>query len=95
MTPTELLVVIFAGLVLESGCAGSQVPSPSAGNNSEGTSQNAAPAQAVARPLDQPSSPAAQSCDGVACESTSDCCKGYDCGFDPDRSRVQRYCLGS
>ncbi len=94
MTHTELLVVIFAGLVLEPGCAGSPVPGPNAGNG-EGASKNAAQAKEGARPPDQQSSPAAQSCDGVACESTSDCCKGYDCGFDPDRSRVQRYCLGS
>ncbi|HYP74624.1 MAG TPA: hypothetical protein VER12_01640 [Polyangiaceae bacterium] len=37
---------------------------------------------------------AGESCADVACQSNSDCCKGYVCGFDPERSRVQRYCLG-
>ena len=33
------------------------------------------------------------SCDDRPCSSTDDCCKGYACGFDPERSHVQRYCL--
>jgi hypothetical protein len=32
-------------------------------------------------------------CDDRACTATEDCCKGYACGFDPERSRVQRFCL--
>jgi hypothetical protein len=32
-------------------------------------------------------------CDDQTCVSTSDCCKGYQCGFDPERSKVMRYCL--
>ena len=32
-------------------------------------------------------------CDDRACTATEDCCKGYACGFDPQRSRVQRFCL--
>jgi len=35
-----------------------------------------------------------ETCADVACQSNSDCCKGYACGFDPERSHVQRYCLG-
>jgi len=32
-------------------------------------------------------------CDDRTCVSTSDCCSGYQCGFDPERSKVTRYCL--
>jgi hypothetical protein len=32
-------------------------------------------------------------CDDRACTATEDCCDGYACGFDPARSRVQRFCL--
>jgi len=51
----------------------------------------ATPAQAIER--DSPAS-VGEICADVACVSTTDCCKGYSCGFDPERSRVQRYCLG-
>lgn len=36
---------------------------------------------------------ASGTCDDQSCVSTSDCCKGYQCGFDPERSKVIRYCL--
>jgi hypothetical protein len=32
-------------------------------------------------------------CNDRTCVGNSDCCDGYSCGFDPERSRVQRYCL--
>jgi hypothetical protein len=35
-----------------------------------------------------------EACEDIACQSNSDCCKGYACGFDAERSHVQRYCLG-
>jgi len=50
----------------------------------------AAPAKASAAE----SQAAGDTCGDVACQSNSDCCKGYACGFDPERSRVQRYCQG-
>ncbi len=28
----------------------------------------------------------------LACVSNEDCCPGFSCGFDPEKSRVQRYC---
>ena len=52
----------------------------------------AAPSKEPAAESDSPS--AGQSCADVACQSSNECCKGYACGFDPERSRVQRYCLG-
>ena len=33
------------------------------------------------------------SCDDRSCVSASDCCSGYQCAFDPERSKVTRYCL--
>jgi hypothetical protein len=53
-------------------------------------------------PVDQKDTPeeakrapveASGSCDDRACSATDECCKGYQCGFDPERSKVQRYCL--
>jgi hypothetical protein len=32
-------------------------------------------------------------CDDRTCVSASDCCSGYQCAFDPERSKVLRYCL--
>jgi hypothetical protein len=32
-------------------------------------------------------------CDDRSCVSKSDCCSGYHCAFDPERSKVLRYCL--
>lgn len=36
---------------------------------------------------------ASGSCDDRSCVATQDCCDGYQCGFDPERSKVERYCL--
>lgn len=48
-------------------------------------------------PAEAPSSPseASGTCDDRTCTYTTDCCKGYECGFDPGRSKVMRYCLAS
>jgi hypothetical protein len=35
----------------------------------------------------------ANACADRPCFSNSDCCSGASCGFDPERSHVQRYCL--
>ncbi len=37
---------------------------------------------------------AGDTCGDVACQSNNECCSAGVCGFDPERSRVQRYCLG-
>jgi hypothetical protein len=39
-----------------------------------------------------PVSATSESCDDRTCVGAEDCCKGYGCGFDPERSHVQRYC---
>ena len=36
---------------------------------------------------------ASGTCDDQTCVSATDCCKGYQCAFDPERSKVLRYCL--
>jgi hypothetical protein len=53
----------------------------------------AAPAKA-SEASEADSQAAGNTCGDVACQSTTECCKGYACGFDPERSHVQRYCLG-
>ncbi|HKO52510.1 MAG TPA: hypothetical protein VJV79_32605 [Polyangiaceae bacterium] len=67
-------------------CAGQPASEAKASNDVE------SPAPSKAPEGDSPT--AGESCGDVACQSNSDCCKGYSCGFDPERSRVQRYCLG-
>jgi len=29
----------------------------------------------------------------IECDEAADCCKGFACSLDPDRSRIRRYCL--
>jgi len=36
---------------------------------------------------------ASGACDDRSCTANEECCKSYLCGFDPERSKVQRYCL--
>jgi hypothetical protein len=61
-------------------------PSEASGNTiskSKGT-----PEEAKRAPVE-----ASGSCDDRSCTASQDCCSGYQCGFDPERSKVQRYCL--
>ena len=65
------------------------------------TSSDATTTEAAADSVAAPEKPSASesqaagdTCGDVACQSSSECCKGYACGFDPERSKVQRYCLG-
>ena len=59
----------------------SEEPEPA--NQSKGT-----PDEAKRTPTE-----ASGSCDDRSCVASQDCCGGYQCGFDPERSKVQRYCL--
>jgi hypothetical protein len=81
----ELLTILLSLLTLVS-CAGNPAAEANASNDAAAT----APAKAP----EGESAAAGESCGDVACQSNSDCCAGYSCGFDPERSRVQRYCLG-
>jgi len=29
----------------------------------------------------------------IECDETADCCKGFACSIDPERSHVRRYCI--
>ena len=58
------------------------------------TSNDAAAAAPAKAAESDPPAAAGESCGDVACQSNNECCKGYSCGFDPERSHVQRYCLG-
>jgi hypothetical protein len=85
----ELSTVLLSLLTLVS-CAGNPAGEAKASNDGAATEPTkAAPAKA-----ERESPTAGESCGDIACQSNSDCCEGYSCGFDPDRSRVQRYCLG-
>lgn len=51
-------------------------------------------APSVGAPAAEEATPSASdSCADQACVSSTDCCKGFVCGFDQERSRVQRYCM--
>ena len=53
---------------------------PAPASRADGPAESAAPAEGT-------------SCEDQTCVGNEDCCKGYGCAFDPERSRVQRYCL--
>ena len=59
----------------------SEAPKPSKESSAEPSEGNRPPTEASG------------TCDDRSCVSSSDCCKGYQCGFDPERSKVTRYCL--
>lgn len=57
-------------------------------DRAKSTSKSGGDAESTAEPI----SAVADSCDDRTCVGAEDCCKGYACGFDPERSHVQRYC---
>jgi hypothetical protein len=64
-------------------------PSEASGNTiSKESHSKETPAEAKRAPVE-----ASGSCDDRSCVASQDCCGGYQCGFDPERSKVQRYCL--
>lgn len=93
---TSRMVLLFAGVftvgsslscasapVKESNLSGSSESAPSANQREpEGSYEDAA------------ANASANTCEDRPCYSNSDCCGGASCGFDPERSHVQRYCLG-
>jgi hypothetical protein len=83
-------------MVVTAACGYSTPKEPEASGNSteappppkeESTSEAAPPAD------EAPPAPPTGACDDRACSVDQDCCKGYGCALDPERSRVQRYCL--
>ena len=67
---------------------------PSEESSSEGSSSSSASSSKSDEAQSAPSE-AFGTCDDRSCTYTTDCCKGYECGFDPGRSKVMRYCLPS
>lgn len=65
---------------------------PTSGSSDESSEATSASREANDEPERAPSE-ASGSCDDRTCVSTTDCCNGYQCGFDPERSKVMRYCL--
>jgi uncharacterized lipoprotein len=83
-------------VAITAACGYSTPKEPEAG----GTSVEAPPppkdestSEATTPPDDAPPAPPTGACDDRACSVDQDCCTGYGCALDPERSRVQRYCL--
>lgn len=92
------LVAVVASMGLTASCSyGSSTPQPESVNSTEVTpppKQEEEGTEAAPPPADEAApSPPTGACDDRACSVDQDCCKGYGCGFDPERSKVQRYCL--
>jgi hypothetical protein len=65
-----------------------ETPHSTESSAAQGTSTKGTPEEAKRAPTE-----ASGSCDDRSCVASSDCCGGFECGFDPERSKVQRYCL--
>lgn len=91
------MVVSFAsalavGTVLSCASAPPKEPNVSGSNES---AEPSAPRAARGSAFDDAAANAtANTCEDRPCYSNADCCAGASCGFDPERSHVQRYCLG-
>lgn len=98
------LIAIVASLGSMTSCSyGSSTPQPESGNTevTPPPKEDSEPApssgdEAAPSSSDEaaPSKPTG-ACDDRACTVDQDCCKGYGCSLDPERSRVQRYCLAN
>jgi hypothetical protein len=99
MAFTRMIRALVLGSALLS-CKYSEPDPALAGNQEEKVSseqhQNPEPAnQKTGTPDEAKRIPteASGTCDDRSCVASNDCCGGYECGFDPERSKVQRYCL--
>jgi len=84
----SVLLLLFAVVT----CA--EQPMTKTSSDEKAAAEPDAVGAAPAKDSEGESQAAGETCGDVACQSNNDCCKGYACGFDPERSRVQRYCLG-
>ena len=107
MTDTRMIRALVLGSALALACKYSE-PDAKLGGNEEQTvssESHAKPEPANQETLSsqpkkdtpdeakrQPTE-ASGACDDRSCVASQDCCGGYQCGFDPERSKVQRYCL--
>lgn len=95
------MVVSFAGVlalgtVISCASAPPKEPNVSGSSDSADSSGNASASRSErGSSYDEAAANAtADTCEDRPCYSNSDCCAGTSCGFDPERSHVQRYCLG-
>jgi hypothetical protein len=93
------LIAIITSLGVAAACTYSQ-PQPETGGSTEVTPppppKEEGEAEAAPPPADEAApAPPTGACDDRACSVDQDCCKGYGCAFDPERSKVQRYCLAA
>lgn len=100
MAFTRMIRALVLGSALVLACKYSEPAPATAGNQEEKVSseqhQKPEPAnQKTGTPDEAKRTPteASGTCDDRSCVGSNDCCGGYECGFDPERSKVQRYCL--
>jgi hypothetical protein len=78
-------------------CASSPPQEPNMSGTKEAGARSDGDKTAVSEPgsaYDKAAADAtANTCADRPCFSNSDCCSGASCGYDPERSHVQRYCL--
>lgn len=89
------VLVVQAALMTVS-CRYSEAKDPELVNTkseSPPSKPDTAPAHEAEGPSDPPAAATGDTCDDQSCAGSEECCKGYACGFDPERSKVQRYCL--
>ena len=109
MTDTRMIRALVLGsvLALALSCKYSE-PEPKLGNEeqkvsteshetpeppNQGDKAAAEPKKGTPEEAKRQLTEASGSCDDRSCVASQDCCGGYQCGFDPERSKVQRYCL--
>jgi hypothetical protein len=100
MAFTRMIRATVLGSALLLSCKYSEPDPASAGNQEKnlGAEEHRAPEpanQKTGTPEEAKRTPteASGTCDDRSCVASNDCCSGYECGFDPERSKVQRYCL--
>lgn len=97
-TKTGLLIAMFgAGFALAS-CASNPAPEPKLASDETSESDADQAADKTVKTEVQSGVSGYQSGENACAEQEcstlgTECCAGYSCGFDPDKSRVQRYCL--
>ena len=91
MRGLSIATVLFcAGFVA---CSGSQTKTDPSALTLEEFEENSEPTEASpADPLAEPSDAALDEC-RTECFSDKDCCDGYYCGKDPEKSQRKDYCL--
>ena len=86
--------ILFLGFwVMVAACSGSQTKTdPSALTLEEFEKNSEATEKPPPDPTENPSDSATDECE-IECLSDKDCCEGYYCGKDPERSQRKDYCL--